>query len=224
MNRYLISIAACALAGGCSLFSADPNLSNESQVSRSTDELLSKTAKDSGWELRRFDINRDSQPDIYKFFKVEYSKDGTILGESITRKDVDINHDGRIDITRLFDEEQRVLEERTDLDFDGNIDTQSFYSKGKLTKKEIDINYDGSPDLIKRYENGKLKVIESDQKGDGKLDTWEYFEKDALDRIGRDTDADGKVDIWERAKPALSEEEEAEVAEEEAAAEPAKEE
>lgn len=206
MTRIIIFLFVCNGFAGCSLFSSSPEVA-ESALARSTDEALTQAAKDGGWELRRFDINRDNQADIYKFYKVEYSKAGEILGETLARKDVDINHDGRIDVTRFYDDQQVVLEEQTDLDFDGNVDTRNFYSKGRLSKKEIDINYDGKPDLVKRYENGKLKVIESDQKGDGKLDTWEYFENDVLDRIGRDTDADGKVDVWERAAPAVVEDE-----------------
>ncbi len=190
----------------CSLFnySSDSSLVSAYQT---TEELLVELAGSRGLVLRKFDINQDNTVDIYKMFKISHHEDGTVLGEYLVRTDTDINHDGKIDVTRIFDDEEQLSEETIDLDFDGTIDTRSFYVNGKISKKEVDINYDGIPDLIQKYEGGKLRVIESDQSGDGQVDTWEYFEKDVLDRIGKDIDADGKVDIWERVAPALEEEE-----------------
>lgn len=156
-------------------------------------------AKSQGLELKQYDLNRDEVPDVFKFYRLEADpkNPGNKL-ERLVRKEIDINHDTKVDIIRLYDDEQAVIEERTDLDFDGRIDEVAYFKSGVILRKEIDVDYDLDPDIIKYYEEGKLVRIESDRNDDGKVDTWEYFVNGELDRIGIDTDRDGKVDDWER--------------------------
>ena len=197
-----------SISSGCSWVGTAVGWYQTTQNKNNTEAALADFAKKNGYELRRFDLNRDDDPDIFKFYRVEFAEDGSLTVEDLVRKDVDINHDGLIDVSRFFDEYQQLTEERSDLDFDGRVDTVGYYEGGALARKEIDINYDGVADVVKRYKGGALYVIEADQKGDGKIDTWEYYEKDKLDRIGRDTDGDGSVDFWNRANPSLAEEDE----------------
>ena len=116
------------------------------------------------------------------------------------RKEIDLNHDNRIDVVQLFDASGAKTSEHTDLDFDGRTDEIAHYKDGALMLREIDFNYDGRIDISKKYVKGTLTLIESDRTGDGKVDTWEYFENGSLARIGVDKDADGVVDTWEQKK------------------------
>ena len=197
-----------SISSGCSWVGTAVGWYQTTQNKNNTEAALADFAKKNGYELRRFDLNRDDDPAIFKFYRVEFAEDGSLTVEDLVRKDVDINHDGLIDVSRFFDEYQQLTEERSDLDFDGRVDTVGYYEGGALARKEIDINYDGVADVVKRYKGGALYVIEADQKGARKIDTWEYYEKDKLDRIGRDTDGDGSVDFWNRANPSLAEEDE----------------
>ena len=154
-------------------------------------------ATEKGWDIRKFDLNRDDRPDIFKF----YGKSGDGEAETMFRKEIDLNHDARIDVVQLFDENGAKTSEHTDLDFDGRTDEIAHYKDGALLLREIDFNYDGRIDITKKYVKGTITLIESDRTGDGKVDTWEYFENGSIARIGVDKDADGVVDIWEQEKP-----------------------
>ncbi len=156
-------------------------------------------AQSQGLKLKQFDLNRDGAPDVFKFYRLEDDpkNPGNKL-ERLVRKEIDINFDTRVDIIRLYNDQNQVVEERTDLDFDGRIDEVTHFEAGTVVRKEIDLDYDSESDIIKYYEGGKLTRIESDRNDDGQVDTWEYFVNGELDRIGTDTDRDGKVDDWER--------------------------
>ena len=151
-------------------------------------------AKEKGWTIRQFDLNRDEKPDVFKFYGPAADGDS----EPMLRKEIDLNHDTRIDVVQIFDESGTKLTEHTDLDFDGRTDEISHFKDGALILREIDFNYDGRTDISKKYVKGTLTLIESDRTGDGKVDTWEYFENGSVARIGVDKDADGVVDLWEQ--------------------------
>jgi len=161
-------------------------------------ETRAQIAAREGLKLKQFDLNRDGEPDVFKYFRELEDAQGS--GEKLTvvvRKEIDINHDGKVDIIRIYGDAGAVVEEQADLDFDGEIDERAFFKAGVVARKEIDLNYDGEPDVIRYYQSGKIQRIESDRDTDGRVDTWEYFEKGELDRIGTDRDGDGKVDHWE---------------------------
>jgi hypothetical protein len=162
-------------------------------------------AKAQGLVYKPFDLNRDGKPDVMKFYRLV--PDPKNLGnelETIVRRDTDLNHDGKFDVRRLYDDEGRVTEERTDLDFDGRYDQVAYFKAGAIDKKTLDLNYDEKVDLTKFYEAGKLARVEADRNNDGKIDTWEYYEAGELDRIGVDTNADGEVDQWEKKRQATA--------------------
>jgi len=153
---------------------------------------------DKGWTIRKFDLNRDDIPDVFKF----YGPTGEGEATAMLRKEIDLNHDNRVDVVQLFDASGAKTSEHTDLDFDGRTDEISHFKEGSLILREIDFNYDGRVDISKKYVKGTLTLIESDRTGDGKVDTWEYFENGTVARIGVDRDADGIVDTWEQDKTA----------------------
>ena len=170
----------------------------DSGVDSDADSRVS-LAKTNGWEIRQFDLNRDEQADVFKFFT--RGPDPKKAGQEtdlLMRKEVDLNHDGSIDVIQLFDLAQNLIEEHTDLDFDGRKDEVAHYNEGVILRREIDLNYDGRTDITKKYTGGALTVIESDRDGDGRADTWEYFENGSIDRIGTDNNGDGVVDEWEQ--------------------------
>jgi hypothetical protein len=144
------------------------------------------------------DTDMDKKPDVWKFFRsVDMGGQKT---EVIACKQVDLNHDGKIDMVTYFDDtgSQIVLEE-IDGDFDGKFDFTAYYQQSKRVRDEFDMNFDHRVDVWKYYEDGKLVRIEKDANNDGKVDQWEYYEGGKLDRIGYDTSGSGRVDKWDRA-------------------------
>jgi len=123
------------------------------------------------------------------------SADGKDI-DRLVRKELDINADGKIDISRTYDEREQISREALDLDFDGKVDQVNFYEKGVIVRKERDLSSAGKPSLWLFFEKGKLVRKERDTNGDGRVDYWEYWENDQVDRIGEDLDGDGNVDKW----------------------------
>jgi hypothetical protein len=144
------------------------------------------------------DTDQDKKPDVWKFFKtVDIGGQKT---EVLSCKQVDLNHDGKIDMVTYYDDNgsQTVLEE-IDGDWDGKFDFTAYYNQGKRVRDEFDMNFDSRVDVWKYYEDGKLVRIEKDRNNDGRVDEWEYYEGGKLDRIGYDTSGSGRVDKWDRA-------------------------
>lgn len=147
------------------------------------------------------DTNGDDKPDVWVYSVEERDADGQTRSRMV-RKELDINWDGRVDITTYFDAHGEREREAMDLDFDGKVDSVFFYEKGINVRRERDLNGDGRPDVWAYYEKGKLVRKERDSNGDGRVDYWEYWENGQIDRIGEDQDGDGTVDKWSRNAPA----------------------
>ena len=141
------------------------------------------------------DLNGDKKPDVFTYTVKAKSADGKDI-DRLVRKELDINADGKIDISRTYDEREQISREALDLDFDGKVDQVNFYEKGVIVRKERDLSSAGKPSLWLFFEKGKLVRKERDTNGDGRVDYWEYWENDQVDRIGEDLDGDGNVDKW----------------------------
>jgi len=77
---------------------------------------------------KELDINKDKIPDIlnvYKKGKNEEGKDELKLHV----KQMDLNHDNKIDIWRFYDDKGNVIKEEIDLDFDQHIDVSDYYHR-----------------------------------------------------------------------------------------------
>jgi len=166
-------LVAVAVAGsGCST-------SKSAEKTDETDgngEVLAEgiRQKQAGNEtVTEFDLNGDKKADVWTYTITVKGEDGKDV-ERVSRKELDINWDGKVDISRNYDEREQISREALDLDFDGKVDQVNYYEKGKLVRKERDTN------------------------GDGKIDYWEYWEGDQVDRIGVDLDGDGNVDKWQK--------------------------
>jgi antitoxin component YwqK of YwqJK toxin-antitoxin module len=146
-------------------------------------------------KVTEFDLNGDKTPDVWTYTAKTKTDDGKEL-DRVVRKDLDINWDGKVDISRTYDEREQISKEALDLDFDGKIDQVNYYEKGVVVRKERDLTSGGKPSLWLFYEKGKLVRKERDTNNDGKVDFWEYWEADQVDRYGEDLDGDGNVDKW----------------------------
>jgi hypothetical protein len=152
---------------------------------------------DKSHRVVRLTTREDGKPDIWKFYAT-VSEGGTNI-DVLVCKQVDLNHDGKVDIVTYYDSSGKVAKEEIDLDFDGHFDETVYYEAGKVVRKEYDSNRDGKPDAWAYFENEKLTRIERDSRFRGRVDVWEYYENGKLDRVGYDTTGTGRVDRWERA-------------------------
>jgi uncharacterized membrane protein len=151
----------------------------------------------SGKQVITADTNLDKKPDVWKFFAP--TGQGTQVA---TCKQVDLNHDGKVDIVYYYDQTgQQVTLEEFDLDFDGRKDQVIYWVNGKKVRIEQDMNFDQQTDLWKYFEDDKLVRIERDADFNGRVDEWEYYENGRADRIGYDTSGSGRVDRWDRLPP-----------------------
>jgi hypothetical protein len=155
----------------------------------------------SGEKVTKKDTNGDEKPDVWVYAVEERGADGEGR-QRMVRKELDINWDGRVDITTYYDAREEREREAMDLDFDGKVDSVFFYEKGVNVRRERDLNGDGRPDVWVYYEKGRLARKERDSNGDSRVDYWEYWENNQVDRIGEDLDGDGNVDKWSRGTPA----------------------
>jgi len=151
---------------------------------------------DRGKQVVSADTNGDGKSDVIKLFTVV--EQGGQKVQQLTCRQVDLNHDGKMDIVYTYGPGGMLMTEDFDLDFDGKFDERVYYQEGKKVRMERDMDGDGKPDYVEFYEGGKLVRIERDSNGDGKPDEWQYYENGRLDRIGMDTTGSGRADKWER--------------------------
>jgi hypothetical protein len=151
------------------------------------------------------DTSGDNVADVRKVFRVE--GEGRNAHKILVCRSLDLNHDGRKDIYRFYNDEGRPLRELTDSNFDGTIDSTAFFEDGRLAREEIDRNQDGTQDETRHFIRGKLLRVERDDNYDSKTDVWEHWEDGRLLRIGYDVNADEVADFWHRA-PSMEEDEE----------------
>ncbi len=113
-------------------------------------------------------------------------------------REVDQNLDGVKDVVRIYDDDGGPLRELADTDYDGQIDTWTTFSAGRVSEVKVDRNRDGRPDEKRFYVRGKKLRGELDEDFDGRTDVWEVYAEGTLQRRGVDVDRDGKVDRWDR--------------------------
>lgn len=133
-------------------------------------------------------------------------------------REVDTNLDGAKDVVRTYNDQGEKLNELSDSDYDGKIDTWVTFAGGHIAKMEIDKLGTGKPSEWRFYVGGKISRIHRDTNKDGKPDVWEVYAKGRLQRMGVDVDGDGRVDRWDRDEilvRAEQEEEDREAAEDE---------
>ena len=113
-------------------------------------------------------------------------------------REVDTNLDGMKDVVRTYNNKGEKVNELSDSDYDGKIDTWVTFSGGHIAKVEIDKLSAGKPNEWRFYVGGKLSRVQRDTNKDGQPDVWEVYAKGKLQRMGVDIDGDGRVDRWDR--------------------------
>lgn len=191
--RMTLLGAALALAGCATTDSAKKTDATEETGTGGAEEIKQKQSGNE--KVTEFDLNKDKKTDVWTYTVIASGPDGKEV-ERLARKELDINWDGKIDISRVYDEREQISREALDLDFDGKVDEVIFYEKGLVVRKERDLSSAGKPSLWVFYERGQVVRKERDTNADGKVDYWEYWENNQVDRIGEDLDGDGNVDKW----------------------------
>jgi len=72
----------------------------------------------------------------------------------LRKEEWDVNHDGRIDIKKIYDAKGILETEVMDYDFDGYFDVVNHYRAGKLYMKELSLEFKGNFNVWKYYEDG----------------------------------------------------------------------
>ncbi len=145
------------------------------------------------------DTSGDNVADVRKVYRVQ--GDGAKAQKIIVCRELDLDHDGRKDIFRFYNDEGRPLREMVDSDFDGTIDSISYFEGGRMVKQESDRNSDGRADETRHFIHGKLMRVDRDDNHDGEIDVWEHWDRGELVRIGYDVNRDKVADFWHRAPP-----------------------
>jgi hypothetical protein len=187
-NMLLAGVLA-AVAFGCA--------TTEAQKNDDGSEVLAegiRRKKAGNEKVTEYDLNGDKKPDVWTYTVESPNAEGKLV-ERVARKELDLNWDGKVDISRVYEREQ-IVQEALDMDFDGKVDQVNFYEKGVIVRKERDMLAAGKPSSWLFFEKGRLVRKEKDTNGDGKVDYWEYWEGDQVDRVGEDLDGDGNVDKW----------------------------
>lgn len=116
--------------------------------------------------------------------------------ESASAQKVDVNGDGRPDISVVRSGSQEICR-AVDLNFDGKIDAWVYRdSAGQVRRRESDYDRDGRVDEISTFEGGALKEQQRATTLGGKLDTWHFYTAGKLVRTERDSDGDAIIDQW----------------------------
>jgi hypothetical protein len=200
----VLGFACCTVAlgfSGCgSSKSAEASASPGSNLKVSQSDFGAQFDRsrcdDKGKQAISADTNGDGKPDVVKLFTVV--DQGSQKVQQLACRQVDLNHDGKMDIIYTYAANGSLMAEDFDLDFDGKFDERVYYQEGKKVRMERDMDGDGKPDYVEFFEGGKLVRAERDSNGDGKTDEWLYYENGKLDRIGRDSTGSGRADKWER--------------------------
>jgi hypothetical protein len=150
-----------------------------------------------GKQVVTTDTDGDKKPDVTKLYDVREVNGSKV--QILACKQVDLNHDEKIDIVYHYDQAGTLSFEEFDVDFDGRYDIWSYYQNGQKVREERDMNYDGRADMTEFFEGGHKVRVELDTNYDGKVDQWEYYENGKLDRIGYDSTGAGRADKWDRA-------------------------
>lgn len=197
-RSFVKAVALGALwAAGCGGGSKkDDTLPNKGDGSSGAVLTVDPTLCDtSGKNIVTYDLNKDQKPDVWRLYKSE--DEGGTKVEWLTCKQVDFDHDGRKDWVVGFNRKGSRLFEKVDMDYDGKFDLSAVFDPktGVVAEVERDRDFDGKYDLKELYKtDGSLDSVRHDKNGDGKPDQWEQYKDGQLIAILYDDNFDGTVD------------------------------
>ncbi|MDP3276522.1 MAG: hypothetical protein Q8Q09_15095 [Deltaproteobacteria bacterium] len=138
-----------------------------------------------GGDIRTYSVGTDRPIPV---------RDVTRSGRLFCRE-VDANFDGRVDLTRFFDEQGRTRLVEDDYDFDGRVDVVATYQNGQVVSDILDTNFDGRTDTWRFYSEGRVVRQERDANNDRLVDMWEEFDAQGnVTRTLTDANGDGRPD------------------------------
>lgn len=209
MRRFLFAagLASLALVAACGP-SKKNDLAKTPPKMAEKDKFKAATRCDSnkaGVELSYHDLAGTGKADMVEVISYNKAGGGTSNVGHVVCMELDTNHDGSLDLIRVFDDKGALESEEADRNYDGKSDIWISYKDGLIAKQAFDTTFSGKPNEFHYYKDGKLKRIERDRNADGNIDVWEYYVNDRLERMGVDTDFNGKIDIWYRDEVARAE-------------------
>ena len=113
----------------------------------------------------------------------------------ISRKEVDRNFDGKVDIIYDFNRKGIPKESRQDDNFDGILESVFKFEDGLTQIQESDLNQDGSIDYKAQFKHGNIDEILIIGEGQDFRKKWQKFNMGKLIGAEYDTDGDGNYDI-----------------------------
>jgi len=187
LGRFALAALACSLT-----HCASTRVAGAASGEESAEEIEGIQSRQEGdLTVKTYDLFHTGRPDVWEYYQTVTDPNTGRTNLRLVRKEMDLNDDGRVDVTRFYGENDRVVKEELDLDFDGKVDEVIYFDdRGSPSKKEVR-DSKGKPVLWKYYENGQLAREERDSKGTGAVDTWEYWVDGKLDRIFVESSTDG---------------------------------
>ncbi len=124
-----------------------------------------------------------------------------VEGSKRVCSEVDLNFDGRPDLGRFYDKDGTTIGfEQHDYDFDGKPDDNIYYKSGKIERKELDTNFDGLIDTWLWCKGPLMDKAERARRRPGRVDTWETYQNGQLAEVQYDENNDGVVEKWDHYK------------------------
>lgn len=96
-----------------------------------------------------YDLNNDGENDIF----YEYTEEGYY-------ELIDYNFDGKVDQAHFFNNEGNLVSSKIDQNFDGYLETKTYYRMGSPLLTVVDIANDKLYDIYFKYEDGILMFSE----------------------------------------------------------------
>lgn len=198
----LVVAAALVACGGSQQRPRGQRRARETaQADRPTDDRGRCPTQGSDREVSEYDTSGDDYPDVRRVFLRRGQ--APLVRLILTCRETDLNGDGIKDVVRFYNQEGRPIREEADRNFDGRIDSLTFFQEGRVVRQEIDSSGNGRVDTKIFYERGQVVRTERDLAGRSteatwRPDRWEYFEAGRMVRMGTDLDGDGNVDRWDR--------------------------
>lgn len=101
-------------------------------------------------DTRTSDYNRDGYPDEWVYWR----------GDSVSRVEVDRNHDGEVDAKYTYSVRNGVESGATDDDFNGTFEYVSEFKYAQPYVDEVDVSGNGQPDRRYHYRDGVLTKVD----------------------------------------------------------------
>jgi hypothetical protein len=204
----VLNVTGCG--GSQSSNMQNPNVSGPATLAAAADptappapiEVDGSLCDESGKRVEKYDLNRDGKPDVWEIYSTANDASGQ-SHEYLGCRMVDLNGDGRVDMTTYFNQKNERILEMCDLDYDGRPDEWVYYTNGIKVRTAMDSSGSGVPDTWRIYDPGaqgsdlqRLQKVERASKDPKKVDYWEFWSNGQLQRIGYDTNGDGQIDQW----------------------------